>query len=95
MRRQLAEGNAKAAAATYRDAMTVLATHPDSVDAFSMHWLGEQALTEVGNRGDAALAHARASNALHAMRGELSGGLLNSFNAAANVRAFEGTGHGP
>jgi tetratricopeptide (TPR) repeat protein len=95
LRRQLAEGDANVAAATYRNAMTVLTTHSDSVDAFSLHWLGVQALTRLGDRTGAAAARARAADALKGLRSELSGDLLTSFNAGASVRAFEGADHGP
>jgi hypothetical protein len=94
MQRDLAAGNAKTAAASYRDAISVLSTHPDSVNAFSLHWLGAQALAKVGDLSGAATARARADDALRGLRGELSGGLLNSFNAGTDVRAFEGTDHG-
>jgi hypothetical protein len=95
MRKQLAEGNANAAAATYRDAMTVLTVHPDAVNAFSLHWLGVQALNKLGDRTGAAAAQAHAADALHSLRSGLSGDLLTSFNAGTDVRAFEGADHGP
>ena len=95
MRQRLAGGDSKAAAALYREAAGVLASHPESLAAFELHWLGAQALAKVGDQAGAAAARARAGDALRALRDDLSGDLLVSFNAATDVRAFEEGDHVP
>jgi tetratricopeptide (TPR) repeat protein len=95
MRQHLADGDAKAAAVLYRDAIAALADDRDSVDAFALHWLGTQALIKLGDRAGADAARARAADALRRLRGELSADLRASFDAAAEVHAFEEGGHGP
>jgi hypothetical protein len=94
MTRQLADGDAKAASATYRDAQTLLSGRTDSVNAFTLHTLGAQAYGKLGDRAAGSAARARAADSLGKLRSGLPGDLLTSFNAAANVRAFEGAGHG-
>ena len=94
MTRQLADGNAKSVLASYREAETILAGHRDSVNAFALHWLGAQALAKLGDQTAAATTRARAGDSLRSLRSGLPSDLLAAFNAAPNVRAFEGAGHG-
>jgi tetratricopeptide (TPR) repeat protein len=95
MTQQLAAGDAKVAATSYRDAENILTAHPDSIDTFAVHWLGAQALAQTGNQAAASAARARAADSLRNLRSGLSDDLLTSFNATANVRAFEAANHGP
>jgi hypothetical protein len=94
MTRQLADGDAKSAATTYREAQTLLSGHDDSVNAFALHALAAQAFDRLGDRAATTSARARAMESLRELRSGLSGDLLTSFNAAPNVRAFEGAEHG-
>jgi tetratricopeptide (TPR) repeat protein len=93
--RSLADGKAEEAAATYREATSLLDPKRHSVNAFALHWLGAQAFGRLGDATAAAAARARAADALRIMRDGLPGNLLTLFNAAPTVRAFEGAGHGP
>ncbi|MFA6986564.1 MAG: hypothetical protein WC213_10190, partial [Arenimonas sp.] len=95
MTRQLAAGDASAAAANYRDAAKILDGQPESVNGFALHWLGAQAAASLGDEAGAAVARARATEALRKFRGGLRKDLLVHFNAAPSVRAFEGADHGP
>ena len=91
----LADGNAKEAAAAYREAASLLDPKRHSVNAFALHWLGAQAFGRLGDAAAAATARARAADALRTLRDGLPGNLLVLLNAAPTVRAFEGGGHGP
>jgi len=94
MTRQLAAGDASAAAANYRDAAKILDGQPESVNGFALHRLGAQAAASLGDEAGAAVARARATEALRKFRGGLRKDLLVHFNAAPSVRAFEGADHG-
>jgi tetratricopeptide (TPR) repeat protein len=94
MTRQLASGDANAALASYRDAAKLLAGHDDSIDAFAVHWVGTQAATKLGDQATATTARAQATDALRKLRNGMPEELLVAFNAAPDVRAFEGGGHG-
>jgi tetratricopeptide (TPR) repeat protein len=94
MTRHLAAGDAAAALANYREAAKLLAGHDDSIDAFAVHSLGAQAAEKLGDQTAAAAARAQATDALRKLRSGMPENLLVAFNAAPDVRAFEGGSHG-
>jgi tetratricopeptide (TPR) repeat protein len=78
--RQLASGDAVAAASTYELAQRALKGHEDSVHAAALHALGAQALRRAGDATGASAAQARASTAVGRMRQELPAALGAGFD---------------
>jgi hypothetical protein len=84
--RQLASGDAVAAASTYELAQLALKGHEDSVHAAALHALGAQALRRAGDATGASAAQARASTAVGRMRQELPAALGAGFDTYPPLR---------